>query len=117
MPDPAYSVLQFITRFEYPANRRQAAQHKHQDHGNTDADINIGYAVKAPAETTDQVNHRVEQGHLLPEWRQHIDRVEGAAEKGQWCNNHHRDDLQFLKIIGPQSDDKAEQTEGHRGKQ
>ena len=47
--------------------------------------------------------------------RQHVDRVEGAAEEGQRRDDQHRDELQLLEALGPDADDEAEQAEGRRG--
>ena len=92
-------------------------QHKDQDHGHTDANLNVGHTVKTPAQAADQVDHRVEQGDLLPERRQHVDRVKGTAEEGQRGDDHHRDDLQLLEIVSPQADDETEQAEADGGQQ
>src|SRR5690606_41734681 len=56
-------------------------------------------AIETPAKPADQVHHRIEQRHRLPERRQHVDRVETATEKRQRRHHHQRNDLQFLEAV------------------
>jgi putative glutathione S-transferase len=71
--------------------------------------VPAGPAEEAPAEARDQVEHRVEQRHRLPERRQHRDRVEAAAEEDQRRDHQQRHELQLLEIARPDADDEAEQ--------
>ena len=72
-------------------------------------------AEEAPAEAADQVDHRVEQRDLLPRRRQHVDRIEAAAQEGQRRDDHQWHDLQLLEAVGPDAEDEAQQAEGQRG--
>jgi hypothetical protein len=76
--------------------------------------LDVGHAVEAPAEAADQVDHRVEQGDLLPERRQHVDGIEAAAQEGERRDDQRRDELQLLEAVGPDADDETQQAEGHR---
>ncbi len=49
----------------------------------------------------------------LPEGRQHVDRVEAAAEEGQGRNDQHRNKVELLEIRRPHTDDEAEQAEAY----
>src|SRR5690606_17658363 len=76
------SVLQPITGAEDPPDKPQAQHEEAEDHRQADANADVRHTVKTPAEAADQVHHRVEQGDLLPQRRQHLDGVETAAEEG-----------------------------------
>ena len=86
-----------------------------QRHAEADGDADVGDLIEAPAETADQIDHGIEQRDGAPARRQHVDRVEAAAEEGQRRHHQHRDHLQLLEPVGPDADDEAEQAEGHRG--
>jgi hypothetical protein len=79
-----------------------------------DGDVHVGDAVEAPAEAADQIDRRVEQRDGLPDRRQHVDGIEGAAEEGERRDHQQGHQLQLLEIVGPDPDDEAEQAEGHR---
>ena len=70
---------------------------------------------KLQPEAADQVQHRVQQRDLLPERRQHADRIEAAAEKRERGHDQQRDELQLLEVVGPDTDDEPEKAEGHGG--
>ena len=53
--------------------------------------LDVGDAVEAPAEAADQIDDRIEQRDRLPERRQHVDRIEAAAEEGQRRDDQQRD--------------------------
>ena len=84
-------------------SERHAEAHFHRD---------VRLAVEAPAEPADQVDDRVEQRHRAPGGRQHVDRVERAAEEGQRRHDQHRDELHLLPVLRPDADDESEQAEG-----
>ena len=88
---------------------------EHRDHDDARGDADIADLVKTPAEDRDQIDDRVGEAHRLPERRQHVDRIEAAAEERQRRENEQRNDLQLLEALGPQPDDEAEQAEGRRG--
>src|SRR5688500_20402266 len=44
-----------------------------------------------------QIDDRIEQGDGPPGGRQHVDRVEGAAEESEGGDDQHRNDLQLLE--------------------
>ena len=68
-----------------------------------------------PAEPRDQVDHRVEQRHRLPERRQHGDRVERPAEEHERRDDQQRHQLQLFEVARPDSDDEAQQREADAG--
>src|SRR5262249_42533260 len=86
-----------------------------QGHAQAHPDIDIGDAIEAPAKAADEIDHRIEQRDLLPEFGQHRDRVEAAAEKGQRGDDQRRHDRQLFPAVRPYDDDEAEQAERHRG--
>src|SRR5690606_41911063 len=67
--------------------------------------------VEAPAEAADEVDHGIEQRHRLPERRQHVDRVEAAAEERERSHDQHGHELQLLEAVGPDAED--ERSEEH----
>ena len=69
--------------------------------------------VEAPAETADQVYHRVEEGGGLPERWQNVDGVEAAAEEDQGRNDQERHELQLLEAVGPDAEQKAEEAKSY----
>ena len=93
--------LESVSRLEDPPHRHQAHGQEADRHGQAQADAHVGDPVETPAEAADQVDHRVEQGDRLPERRQHIDRVEAAAEEDQRRDDEERHELQLLEALGP----------------
>src|SRR5436305_8804673 len=110
-----HSILDAIAGLENPADRTEAEREKQKRHGEADAEMHVGGFKEAPAETADQIDDRIEQRDRLPAVRQHMDRIEGAAEKRQGLNDQQRYDLQLLETIGPDAEDETEQAEAHRG--
>src|SRR5215203_4791624 len=106
--------LQPAPRLEDPPHRRQAHGQKEDSHGKAHAYPDVGEPVETPAEAADQVDDRVEEGGLLPERRQHANRVEAAAEEDQGRDDEQRHDLQLLDVVGPDPDNEAEEAEGNR---
>src|ERR1043166_2528384 len=108
-------VLQPIPGLEDPRDDAEADEEKHERHRKTQADANVGRLMEAPAKAADQINDRVKQAHGAPRRRQHVDRVECAAQKRQRRDDEHRDELELLEAVGPQTDDEAEKAERGRG--
>src|SRR5438477_11376008 len=108
--------LEPLAGLEDPGHERQRYRHEHQGHREADRDAHVGDAVEAPAEAADEVDDGVEQGNRLPEWRQHVDRIEAAAEECQRGDDEQRHELQLFESIGPDADDEADEAEGHRRK-
>src|SRR4029453_745119 len=106
------SILQPVPGSENPPHQRHTAGEKAERDDDADPDADIGDLVKAPAETGDQIDHRIEQGNGAPARRQHVHGVETAAEEGQRRHHQHRNHLQLLEPVGPDADDEAEQAEG-----
>ena len=79
--------------------------------------VHIGRAEEAPAKAADQVDHRIEQAEGAPRRRQHADRIEGAAEKGERRHDQHRNELQLLPAARPDAQNESEQAEGQGGHQ
>src|SRR3546814_18187671 len=75
-------ILQPPAGLENPRDQREAQDEEARDRGEADADAHIALVEEAPAETADQIHNRVEQAHRAPRLRQHVDRIEGAAEEG-----------------------------------
>ena len=60
------SVSNFVPRLKHPPDKSQADDEKAKRHANTHGDMHIRNAVETPAETADQIYHRIEQCDLLP---------------------------------------------------
>src|SRR3546814_4558573 len=84
--------------FPYTTLFRSAGEET-KNRGDADHHVDVGQAVEAPAKGADQVQHRVEQADLLPQQRQHVDRVERAAKKRQRRSEEHTSELQSLMRI------------------
>ena len=98
----SYSLLlQFITRFKHPPHYKQASCQEQQNHRQAYPNAYIRYLKKTPAKTTNQIEYWIKKSDLLPEGRQHINRVKAATKKDQRCNYQHRNKLQFFKVICP----------------
>src|SRR5258708_7177190 len=93
------SGLESVSGLEHPPSGRETKQEEHHGHTSADLDAHVRYAVEAPAEAANQINHWVEQGDLLPNRREHLDRIEAAAEKGQWGDDQHRHELQLFEPV------------------
>src|SRR5882762_1252769 len=111
------SVLQAEPGFEYPGDHSQAGSQESHGHAHADADAHIGGPVKAPAEAADQVHDGIEQAEGAPGRRQHVDRIEGAAEEGERGDDQHGNELQLFETLGPDADDESEQAERECGHQ
>src|SRR5262249_10107094 len=112
-----WSRLEFVSGPEDDPDGRKARAEEDEDHREPDPYVDDTDAVEAPANPADEVHDRVEQRDLLPERRQHVDRVETAAQKRQRGHHHQRHDLQLFPPIGPDADDEAEEAESHGGQQ
>src|SRR4051812_5235027 len=108
----ASSRLESVPRPEDGPDSYEAGDQECHDHREADNDVDIGNAIEGPAEAADEIHDRIEQGHFLPDRRQHGNGVEAAAQKGQGRDHHQRNDLQFFKAIGPDTNEKAEEAEG-----
>jgi len=64
-------------------------------------DGDVGTFQKSSAKSVDEIDHRIDQRDLAPEGRQHVDRIEGAAEKGQRRHHEERHELQLFEAVGP----------------
>src|SRR3990170_5020402 len=94
---------------ENPPDEDQACGEEDERHAEADGDVDVGLAVKAPAEAADQIKYRVEQRDGAPDRRQHVDGIEAAAEECERRDDQQRNKLQPLEIVGPDADDEAEQ--------
>src|SRR3954447_15985753 len=108
-PSKLVLVLDAIAGLENPADRAEAEREKQKRHRDADAEMHVGGFKEAPAETADQIDDRIEQRDSLPAIREHVNRIEGAAEKRQGLNDEQRDDLQLLEPVCPDAEDEAEQ--------
>jgi len=87
------SVSNLVPSLKHPPYKSQADDKKAKRHANTHADVHIGDAVETPAKAADQIHHWIEQGDLLPQWRQHSDRIERAAQECERGDDQHRNHL------------------------
>src|SRR5688572_29597759 len=79
---------------ENPPDKNEAGREEDERHAQAYRDIDVGRAVKAPAEAADQIKHRVEQRDGAPDRRQHVDRIKAAAEEGERGDDQERDELE-----------------------
>src|SRR5262249_2429007 len=107
-------ILEPIAGLEDPPDGHEAQRQEQERHAQADCHIDVRDLEEGPAESADQVDHRIEQRHRLPDRRQHADRIEAAAEEGKRRDDEQRDDLQLLETIRPDADDEAEQAERQR---
>src|SRR6478672_1942841 len=70
------SALELVAGLEDPAHHRDAQSQKTDCRCGARGYVDVGDAEEAPAETTDEVDDWIEQRDLLPQRRQHADRVE-----------------------------------------
>ena len=75
----APSAPDAVPGLEHPPDHSQASRHETQRHAHADGNVHIGLAIKCPAQAADQINDWVEQRHVLPQGRQHVDAVERAT--------------------------------------
>jgi len=87
------SVSNLVSSLKNPPYESQADDEKAKRHANTRSDMHIGNAVEAPAKAADQIHHWIEQGDLLPQGRQHIDRIERATQECKGGDDQHRNHL------------------------
>ena len=101
-PPPRQSSLaQPPARRENPADARAADRDHQPDRDQRHADRHVRKAEKRPAKARHEVKDRVQLGDAFPEWRQHVRRIERAAQKHQGRDDHHRHDLQLLEAFRP----------------
>src|SRR6478672_11738946 len=92
----------------------EAARQEQDGHGEAQSHAHIGHSEETPAEAADQIDHRIEQRHLLPKWREHVDGIEGTTEEGERGDDEQRHDLQPFEAASPDAEHKAEQAESDR---
>src|ERR1700730_14221048 len=95
------SVLQPVAGLEDPPHHDHAGDQERGRPAEAERDADVGDLVKAPAEAGDQIDHGIEQRDGAPARRQHVDRIEAAAEEGQRRHHQHRDHLRLLAAVGP----------------
>ncbi len=108
----AGSGFQAVAGAEDPPNEGETQPQERHGQQRADHDVHVRETVEAPSECADEIDDRVEQRDRLPDARQHVDRIERAAEEGQRSDDQHRDHLQLLEVVGPDADHEAEQAEG-----
>ncbi len=59
--------LEPVPGAEDPGDDAQADGEEHEGHGKADEDVDVGQPIERPAEAADQIDHRVEQRHRLPQ--------------------------------------------------
>src|SRR2546426_681001 len=77
--------------------------------------MHVAAAVETPAKAADEIHDGIEEAERAPRTRQHIDRVERAAEKRERRDYEHRYELELLEAFRPDPDDEAEEAEGRGG--
>src|SRR5271168_381492 len=105
---PGGLVLQAVAGLEYPADHREAGDEEAGRHAEAQVNVYIGPSVKAPAKPADQIHDGIEQAEGAPGRRQHIDRIECAAEEGERRHHERGDELQLLPAFGPEAEYEAE---------
>ena len=108
-------VLQAVTGPEYPGDDGKAGGKKGRDGQQAIANADIGMAEKAPPKSAYEIDHGIEQADLLPDRWQHVDGIETATQEGERGDDQQGNELKLLKAISPDSDDEAEEAEGHCG--
>src|ERR1700691_6507983 len=103
--------LQAPSGAEDPCQNRQTYGDEQRREPEARADADVALAIEAPAKAADQIDHGIEQADRAPERRQHVDRVERAAEKRERRHHQRRDHGELLEVLGPDPDDEAEQAE------
>src|SRR5438270_14037924 len=94
-PPGSASLLDLVAGLEEPPDDAEADREEYRDHYDAHGDADVGDLVEAPAEARDQIDDRVDETHRLPERRQHIDRIEAAAQERQRRKHEQRNDLQL----------------------
>src|SRR6478672_11327002 len=112
----AFGPLAFqpVAGLEDPPHHSEADRQEQDGHGEAQSHAHIGHSEETPAEAADQIDHRIEQRHLLPKWREHVDGIEGTTEEGERRDDEQRHDLQPLEAVSPDAEHEAEQTESGR---
>src|SRR5690606_12195501 len=108
-------MFQTIAGTENKRCDTKANNEKEKSHADADAYADISGAKKTPAESADQIDHRVDQGNFLPEVWQHRNGIKTASEERERSDDQQRNNLQFFKSGGPDANDETEQAEGDRG--
>src|SRR5690348_18167643 len=75
IPEHPRSHLEFVSGLENPPHRYHTQGKKTERRRQADVDADIRAAEETTAKAADQVQHRVEQRHLLPQRREHVDRI------------------------------------------
>src|SRR5256886_12628425 len=91
------SILDPISSLKDPPYHDHANDQERSRHSEAQGDADVGDLVETPAKAGDQVDHGIEQGDGAPARRQHVHRIEAAAEEGQRRHHQHRDHLQLLE--------------------
>src|SRR5262249_11828241 len=110
-------ALEPVTNLEDPRHHCKTDGEEQADHEKAHRRGHIGDLIEAPAESADEINHRIEQRNHLPDRRQDRYRIKGAAEERKRRDDEKRHELKLLEAVSPNADNEAEQAEGHRGKQ
>src|SRR5581483_5562904 len=113
-PSAVGSAFQAITGSENPTYQRETGREESERHREADSDADVRRCIEAPAKAADQIHDRIEQADGAPPRRQHVDRIERAAEERERRDDQHRDELQLLEAFRPDTEDEAEQAEGAR---
>src|SRR6476659_1622833 len=107
-------AFQPVAGLEDPPHHSEADRQKQDGHGEAQSHAHIGHAEETPAEAADQIDHRIEQRHLLPKWREHVYGIEGTTEEGERGDDEQRHDLQPFEAVSPDAEHEAEQAESDR---
>ena len=70
--------LQSVTGAKDPGNDHKADGEENERHRDANSDVHIGNLIEAPAEPADQIDDRIEQSDLLPNFRAR----QGKARQG-----------------------------------
>src|SRR5574338_174197 len=94
-------LLESIARPEDPPDHGKADEEEGEGRRERRSERHVRGTEEGPAEAVDQIDDRVEQGDRAPRRREHVDRVESAAEEGEGSHNQQRDHLQLLETLRP----------------
>src|SRR3546814_3576394 len=88
-------LLEAVSRAEYPGDHDGADDQQQCRKAQADADADVSFSKEGPPKAADQINDGIEQCHCPPRFRQHCNRIEGAAKRSE----EHTSELQSLMRI------------------
>src|SRR3546814_1839949 len=102
-------LLEAVSRAEYPGDHDGADDQQQCRKAQADADADVSFSKEGPPKAADQINDGIEQCHCPPRFRQHCNRIEGAAKEGHRHDDQHGNHLQLLPILRPDPHDETKE--------